>query len=144
MTSSAAVRRLRAVVLIATALLIAGCSRTDAPPITPAFIVPGTPADVYAAILPEVRERIARETKIVRDDGHDGVITLRFTAHLEDHSVRLVEVRLAPRDGAAPTSVTVESRRFSFLAGRSRDTHDATLEASIGTLIARRTTPPGR
>lgn len=115
-------------------------SHGDAPPLPAPFPVPGTPAVVYDAVLPEIRDRIARETKIVRIDSGSGAITMRFTAYLEDHSVRLVEVELAP---AAPgaTAVTLASRPFSFLPGKARDHQDAALESSLAGLIRRRTAP---
>lgn len=137
------IRTLSAAAIVAAALLSPACSRSDAPPVTPPFTVPGAPAAVYDAILPEIRDRIARDTKIVRIDSGSGAIVMRFSAYLEDHSVRLVEVGLsgAPAEPAM-TSVTVLSRRFSFLPGRSRDAQDATLESSLAGLIVRRTRPP--
>ncbi len=129
-------------IAIAGAFLLSACSRSDPPPAAPSFVVPGTPAAVYDAILPEIRDRIARDTKIVRVDSGNGAIMMRFSAYLEDHSVRLVEVGLsgAPSEPAT-TSVTVLSRRFSFLPGRARDAQDATLESSLAGLIVRRTRP---
>jgi hypothetical protein len=114
--------------------------RGDAPPATASFNVPALPAAVYDAILPEIRERIARDTKIVRIDSGNGAIVMRFSAYLEDHSVRLVEVGLAPAPPET-TTVTVVSGRFSFLPGRSRDSQDAALEASLAALVRRHTTP---
>jgi len=132
-----------ALACLAAALLFTACSRSVAPPATPSFTVPGAPSAVYDAILPEIRDRIARDTKIVRIDSGSGALVMRFSAYLEDHSVRLVEVGLsgAPADPAM-TSVAVLSHRFSFLPGRSRDTQDATLESSLAGLIVRRTSPP--
>lgn len=108
-----------------------------APPASVPITVPGAPAAVYEAILPEIRDRVARDTKIVRVDGAAG-IDARFSAYLEDHSVRLVEIQLAPAPEAA-TCVSITSRRFSFVPGRQRDAQDAALEASLGQLIRRHT-----
>lgn len=125
---------------VAGAIVLAiGWRRTgDAPPQSAAFSVPEAPAVVYDAILPEIRDRVARDTKIVRVD-EPGGLEMRFTAYLEDHSVRLVEIRLSA--SGTECVVSVNSRRFSFLPGRRRDTLDATLEASLGALIRRRTAP---
>jgi hypothetical protein len=112
----------------------------DAPAAAPAFTVPAAPSAVYDAILPEIRERIARDTKIVRIDSGNGAIVMRFSAYLEDHSVRLVEIALAPQAPTA-TSVTIDSRRFSFLPGRSRDAQDASLETSLAALVKRHVEP---
>ncbi len=103
-----------------------------------AFTVPGPPAAVYDAILPEIRDRIARETRIVRMD-EPGAIEMRFTAQLEDHSVRLVGIRLSASSHGS--LVVVNSRRFSFLPGRARDAQDAALEGSLNALIRRHTEP---
>lgn len=102
-------------------------------------LVAGTPSSVSEAIVPEIRDRIAQETKLVRVDRRDGV-TLRFSVYLEDHSVRLVEIDLA---GEAPDacSVSILSRRFSFLPGGARDHQDLTLEASLRELVRRATAP---
>lgn len=132
-------RTLTTAILVTTALLLAACSRPDAPAATPPFTVPGTPSAVYDAILPEIRDRIARDTKIVRIDSSTSV-TMRFTAYLEDHSVRLVNVELA----AGPpetTTATIQSKRFSFLPRSSRDPADAALEGSLAALIVRHTSP---
>lgn len=113
----------------------------EAPDRAEAFVVPGAPSAVYEAILPEMRDRVARETKIVRVDG-PGVIEVRFSAYLEDHTVRLVQLRLEEAP-AASTRVSIESRRFSFVPGRPRDAQDAALEHSLAGLIRRHTEGPG-
>jgi len=134
------ISRLRLALLSVIVPALSACSRTGAPPATPAVVVPGTPAAVYDAILPEIRERIARETKIVRIDSGNGSIVMRFSAHLEDRTVRLVEVGLAPTPPDT-TTVSAHSQRFTFLPGRARDAQDATLEGSLMRLVERRTRP---
>lgn len=145
MTSSRRIGLLAAIAGLATVLAVVVMRRpgdeTVAP--TPAFIVAGTPATIYEAILPEIRDRIARDTKIVRIDSGSGAIVMRFSAYLADHSVRLVEVDLEPGAPSPSTSVSVQSRRFSFLPGSARDAQDAMLEGSLAELIRRRaSTPP--
>lgn len=141
MAAGPRIRSIGAAALVAVATLASACSRPDAPASTPPFTVPGAPVAVYDAILPEIRDRIARETKIVRIDSGSGAVTMRFSAYLEDHSVRLFEVCLTTASTES-TTVTVVSKRFSFLPGRSRDAQDATLETSLAALIVRRTRPP--
>ena len=122
---------LAAALAAAAYLLIIGRSGGQAPPAAAAFRLPGTPSAIYDAILPEIRDRIARDTRIVRVDQGQGAITMRFSAHLEDGSVRLVQIDLAAATPHDASEITILSRRFSFLPGRNRDPVDATLERSL-------------
>ena len=107
-----------------------GCSRSDeSVGSTQSLLVAGKPAAVYDRALPEVKKQMAAGTKVVRIDD-PGMITMRFSVSASDRSVRLIEVSLR-EEYDEKTEVSIRSKQFSFMPGRSRDEIDLSVERDL-------------